>query len=197
MPISTLAQIHPAGLQQPPVIDAAVEEETAIFNGSYGIDHDFGDVVVLDQAAFAAGLAVKQPGNQLGLQFVGAQAIAAITQRGYLVDLAFTNADNRSLRGVIGLFAGLDFDPAGNEPVGAEFRLSLFSLFGVTGMTQVIRHFMGIGFLSDTQAARLGIDLGGIGEYLPAHALIDNLLIFDVVVRKDAEAWQANDKKGR
>src|SRR2546421_9344742 len=45
LPISTLAQVDPSGLHEPPVIDTTMEEEAAIFNRGYGVHHHFRDVV--------------------------------------------------------------------------------------------------------------------------------------------------------
>src|SRR5262249_53180921 len=58
-----------------------------------------------------------------------------------------------------------------------------------------IRNFSWLGLLPHAQAARLGIDLGRIGEDLAAHPPVNDFLVLDVVVGKDAEDDKAHDQE--
>src|ERR1700732_717172 len=62
-------------------------------------------------------------------------------------------------------------------------------------MPQVVGNLMRISLLPNTDIARLSVDLGGIGENGPAHTLFDDLLVFDVVVREDAEKDDGEDEE--
>src|SRR6202040_663275 len=85
--VSTLAQVNPAGLQQSPIVHAVVMEKSAVFNGGDRINHDLGNVVVLDEAALGAQLAIEQAGDKLGLKLVSGE-IARVAKRGNLLHAA-------------------------------------------------------------------------------------------------------------
>jgi hypothetical protein len=50
-----------------------VLKEAAVFDGGDGVDHDFGDVVVLDELTFAALLGVEERSEKLRFEFVGGE----------------------------------------------------------------------------------------------------------------------------
>src|SRR5215471_16274860 len=64
-------------------------------------------------------------------------------------------------------------------------------------MAQVVGNLTRISLLAHAKAAWLGIDFCGVGKNLPAHFLVYDLLIHDVVVGKDPEADQAHDQEDR
>ncbi len=54
------------------VVDAAVVEEVAVFDGGDGLDEVRWDLVVGDEAALGAVLVFGERGDELGLELVGA-----------------------------------------------------------------------------------------------------------------------------
>src|SRR5689334_824176 len=95
-------------------------EEAPVFNGGDGVHHYFWDVVVLDEPALGAGLAVKKAGDELGLKFVSAEAVAAVAERGDAINQAFFHTNDSAFSVVIGGFAGLDLNGVLQNAIGAE-----------------------------------------------------------------------------
>ena len=63
-----------AALDGADVVDAAVLEEAAVFDGDDGLHHVRRDVVVGDEAALGAVLVFGERGDELRLELVGARA---------------------------------------------------------------------------------------------------------------------------
>ncbi len=169
-------------------------KEPAVLNGRNCVHHDFGNIVILHDAALGTLLAVEESGNELGLEVVGGKSVAVVAERGYLLDLALVDANERALRVVIRLLSRLDLNSIRHRAIGTKLGLALFAGFGISGMAQVIADFFGIGFLADPEAAWLSEDLGCIGEDLTAHALVYDFLVLDVVIGKHTEANGEHDK---
>src|SRR5882724_5250623 len=62
-------------------------------------------------------------------------------------------------------------------------------------MAQVVGNLTRISLLPDADIARLGVDLGRIGEDGSVKALVDDLLVLDVVVRKHAEQHEGKNEE--
>src|SRR5689334_19346920 len=62
-------------------------------------------------------------------------------------------------------------------------------------MAQIIRNFPRISLLRNANAARLRINLCRIGKDWAVKALVDDLLVLDVVVREHAEQHERDDEK--
>src|SRR5882724_7280714 len=62
-------------------------------------------------------------------------------------------------------------------------------------MAQVVGDLTRVSLLANADIARLGVDLGGVGEDRAAHALFDDLLVLDVVVRKHAEQHEGKNEE--
>src|SRR6476646_3530923 len=62
-------------------------------------------------------------------------------------------------------------------------------------MAKVVGDLPRISLLADSNIARLGVNFGGVRENWPAHALFDDLLVFDVVVRKNAEQHNGKNEE--
>ena len=60
------------------VVDAAVLEEAAVFDGEDGLDHARGDAVVGDHAALGAVFVFREGGDELGFELVGGKRGAAV-----------------------------------------------------------------------------------------------------------------------
>src|SRR6185312_3457294 len=104
---------------------------------------------------------------------------------------------HRAFSVVVRLGARLDLNGVLQDAISAEFGLSLLARFGVSGMAKVVGDLPGIGLLAYSDAAWLRVYLGSIGKDRSAHPLIDDFLVLDVVVGKDAKEDQANDQACR
>src|SRR5580765_6820375 len=62
-------------------------------------------------------------------------------------------------------------------------------------MAEVIGDLPRVSLLADADITRLGVNFGGVRENWPAHALFDDLLVFDVVVRKNAEQHNGKNEE--
>src|SRR5205085_2902835 len=65
--------------------------------------------------------------------------------------------------------------------------------FSVTSLAEINSDLLGRGLVAGRDLARDSVDLGSVGEDRALHALIDQLLIPDVIEGKDAEQESAND----
>src|SRR5947209_4534141 len=195
--LAAFTQIDPAGFHEPPVVDAAVMEEAAVFDGGDGIHHDLGNVVILYQPLLGALLAVKEAGHKLRLKLVGGKLVLGIPKSGNLLYFAFMDTDNRAFRVVVGVGAGLDLNGCVQQLVGAKLGFALFTLFGIARMTEIIGNLANVSLLSDPDTPSLGVNLRGVGEDLATHPLVYDLLVLDVVVREYAEQDGANNDERR
>ncbi len=94
-------------------------KKSAVFNGRDRIDHDLGNVVILDEAALGAQLAVEQAGDKLRLKLVSGE-IAGVAKRGNFLHTAVFDADNGALSVVIRFFTRLDLDGVLHDFVDAK-----------------------------------------------------------------------------
>src|SRR5882724_6634384 len=62
-------------------------------------------------------------------------------------------------------------------------------------MAQVVGDLTRVSLLANADIARLGVDLGGVGQDRTANALFDDLLVLDVVVRKHAEQHEGKNEE--
>src|SRR5262249_24502684 len=73
----------------------------------------------------------------------------------------------------------------------------LLALFRIAGVAQVVGNLSRVCFLANAKVAWLGVDFGRVGKDLATHALVYDLLIFDVVIGKDPEEGHAHDQESR
>ena len=95
------AEVVPDPAQPCGVVDAAVIEEAAVFDGGDGLDELRGDLVVGDETALGAVLVFGEGGDELGLELVGAEGGAVFG--GDALDLAAGGGDGGAVGGVVAL----------------------------------------------------------------------------------------------
>src|SRR5262249_31775549 len=82
-----------------------------------------------------------------------------------------------------------------HDLVSTQLGLARLTGFGIAGMAKVIGDFLGIGLLANADGPGLGVDLGRVGEDLPAHFSVNNPLVLDVVIRKKPQKQGEKDEK--
>ena len=75
--VALAGDVDPEGLSEAKEVDAAMLEETAVFDGENRIDHHLRNFVVLHHLALGALLGVEQRGDELRLKLVGGEIAAA------------------------------------------------------------------------------------------------------------------------
>ena len=83
------------------VVDAAVLEEAAVFDGGDGLDEAWRDLFVGDEAALGAVLVFGERGDELGLERVAAQGGTVFGGDG--LDFAAGGVDGGAVGGVVAL----------------------------------------------------------------------------------------------
>ena len=92
-----------AQLDHADVVDAAVLEEAAVFDGEDGLDEVLRDLVVGDEAALGAVGVFAEAGDEKGFEFVAGERLAVVVGDG--VDDAVGDVDGGAVLGVVGLRA--------------------------------------------------------------------------------------------
>ncbi len=178
------SQIVTQGPQETEVVDAAVIKKSPVFNRSYGIHQVRRQFVKGDQAPLGAVL-VGEPGDELWLQLISFQCLAAIA--GDLADQTVVESDGGALLGVVGLRPRLNGDARVVERVGSHLRAVAIIVSAVAR----VAHFQGnrprAQLLADAYFLRRGVDLRCLLEGV-LQPLIHNVLILDVVVAEDRPA---------
>ena len=170
-------QIDPSRFEHTDEIDAAVLEESPVFDGQHGVHHHFGNVVVLHHLPLGSLFRVEQGGYQLRLQFVGGKIVAFAAD---VVDLPAFNHNMRRFRAVVALRPGSDLDAIAHQVKRAQRRL--FVLIGVSGVSKEGGDFFRVDLVAIMHRARQGIDLRGIAEDRRAESLLNNPVVFDVEI---------------
>ena len=75
-------QVDPGRLGEADEIHAAMLEKAPVFDGKYGVNKDFGYLIVLDQLAAGTLFGVKQRRDHLRFEFVGSQ-VARLTRNAF------------------------------------------------------------------------------------------------------------------
>ena len=188
--VALAGNVDPEGLREAQEVDAAMLEETAVFDGENRVDHHLGNFVVFHDLALGALLGVEQGGNQLRLKFVGGEIAAAAADAD---DLSVTHQNASRIGAVIRLRAGRDLDAVVQQAVGAHLRL--VALLPISGMAQLGRDRLGRNGLAGTDDFRRGVDVGGVAEDGTAEAFDDDAVVFDVEIRKHADHQDRQSEK--
>ena len=176
-----MSNVDPSGLAKTNEIDPAMLEKAPVLDGEHSVDHDLGNVVVLHQSTFRALLRIKQRRNHMGLEFVSRKVAGSSCDAGNLPALY---ADRRRLRAVVGLGSGLDLDAIIQSTVAPHRRWAV--IFSVARLAELSGNFVQIDLLAYSDGARYGINCRGTAEYWPLESLLNDPVIFDVIVRKPA-----------
>ena len=176
-----MSQVDPCSLSQTHEVHAPMLEEAPVFNGQHGVHQDFGDFVILHQLALGTLLGIEQRRNHLGFEFIGSQ-LAGLSLNALYLPTA--NADGGRFRAVVGIRARLDLDCVSEEMVAAHEGLAISLRISCTAESG--SDLASLDLLADLHGLRYGIDLGRVAEDLPFELLINDVVVFQVVIRKHA-----------
>ena len=160
-------------------------EEAAVFNGQHRMHQVLRDLVVGDEAALGAVGVFAEAGDQFGLELVAGQRLTAIVGNG--IHLAILDLNGGAVLGVIGLRAGKDGDAVVARAVGAHGGIFLGTGEGVVRLAEFLGDQADGELLAGAHFARLGEDLGSVFEQGLLEALIDDVLVLDVVIAAHGE----------
>ena len=105
------------------------------------------------------------------------------------------DADGCAVLSVIGLWAGAHGNGLHSHRVGSQGRKLRGAIGGVTGFAQFIGDKVDGEFLSGTNLAGCGIDLGRIGKDGLLETVVHNVLIDDVKIAEDSQKQQISGHK--
>ena len=125
------------------------------------------------------------------LKFVGVERAAVFLRDA--IDLAVVDVDARRLGRVIRLRTGAHIDVRGALLVGPNARPIAIAFFRISGPAELSGDAAYLRRLAYLHRLGRGVDLCRVCKNRTAQALVDDLLIFDVVVRKDPEQDSAYD----
>src|SRR5581483_45656 len=191
--VATTPEVHPGGFRQPVEVHATVLEEPPVLDGEHGVHHHLGNLVERYEAALRPQLAVRESGQQHGLEFISVQTLFALG-RDDLIDGPFLDVDHRAFRRVIGLRARMYFDGSFLQSEPAEAALVAFN---VAGPAQLCRDLLRRFLVAAVDGLRRAVNLGGVGEDLTAHPAINDLFVFQVVIRRDGDDCDAHHDEDR
>ena len=126
-------------------------------------------------------LGIEQRRNHLGFEFIGSQ-LAGLSLNALYLPTA--NADGGRFRAVIGIWPRLDLDCVIEQMVAAHEGLAISLRISCTAESG--SDLASLDLLADLHGLRYGIDLGRVAEDLPFELLINDVVVFQVVVRKHA-----------
>ena len=186
--------IDPYRFEHAGEVHAAVLEESPVFDREHRIYHYFRDVGVLHYLALGTLFGVEQRRHQLRLQLVCGKLIALA---GDALDLPTLDGDVRRFRRVVALRAGRDVDPVAHQTKAAQQRLAV--LIGIPRAAQEPGDFLGVQLVAVMHGARQGIDFCRIAEHRRPEALLNNAVVLDIEIAKDAayaqRSHQENDQR--
>ncbi len=175
-------------IDEAPIVDAAVLEEAAVFNGEYGLHKSLRHLVVGNQAAFGSVDVLAQSGYEHRFQLVTGQCLAVVV--GDRFHLAAADMDVRGVRRVVRLRAGADGDGLRAFAIGAQLRKLRCAVGGVARIPQFVGDQADSEPLPRAHLARRGKDLCGVGKDGLAEPRVHYALVFEVVKAGDSKEDQ-------
>ena len=156
-------------------------EKPPVFDSQNSVHQNFGNFVVLHQLTLGTLLGIEQRRNHLGLEFVGSQLAGLPLDA---LHLPTANADGGRFRAVVGIRARLDLDCVSEEMVAAHEGLAI-SLC-ISRPAKAGSDLASLDLLANLHGLRYGVNLGRVAENLSLELLINDVVVFQVVVRKHA-----------
>ena len=176
------------GFKKPPVIHAAMLEESSILNRHHRLHKIGRNLFVGNEPAFRAIFIFAQAGNQQRLELIAGQALPVVVADG-LNDSAI-DGDRCAILRMVRLRPRVHRNRTNALRIGPKFRAMRCTFVCITGFTQLVGDQANGKLLPRPNFPRRCINLGSVRKNRLFETVIDNALVLVIEVAENTQAGE-------